>query len=126
TRSRNSRPELIADDEQDALLPSRSLTGAWVPTNGRRHTAPRLRWFCFWFCEPIGPIDSVMPEKRTSPMSTIGAGCGNRVAGEGGGGDLLGGVIIRPPQTPRPWLASRLVRPLRSRPLSSVTCDFLT
>src|SRR6266852_6792789 len=63
TRSRNSRPELIADDEQGAqFLPSRPWTGVRGPINGRRHLAPRLRWF--WFSDHIGPIDSVMPEKR--------------------------------------------------------------
>jgi hypothetical protein len=90
TRSRNSRPELIADDEQDALLPSRSLTGAWVPTNGRRHTAPRFRCFCFWFCEHIGPIDSAMPEKRTPRITLIRAGCGTGVAEKESAQTLLG------------------------------------
>src|SRR6516164_1227409 len=62
------------------------------PTNGRRHTAPRLGClcFCFWFCEPIGPIDSAMPEKRTSRMSTIRAGCGHGVAEKKSAQTLLG------------------------------------
>src|SRR5450755_4412256 len=42
TRSRNSRSELIANDGQGALLPSRSFTEARGPTNGRRHSALRF------------------------------------------------------------------------------------
>ena len=88
TRSRNSRSELIADDEQDALLPSRSFTGARAPTNGRRQSGPRLRWF--WFCDSIGPIDSACLEKRIPGVSLILGGCGNKVAGKESAQTLLG------------------------------------
>jgi hypothetical protein len=88
TRSRNSRSELIADDGQDALLPSRSFTGARAPTNGRRQLGPRLRRF--WFCDHIGPIDSACLEKRNPGVSSILGGCGNRVAGKESAQTLLG------------------------------------
>jgi hypothetical protein len=63
TRSRNSRPELIADDEENVVLPTRSFTWArGRPAGGC--TVPPQGWVLHW--THIGPIDSVMP-KKTQP-----------------------------------------------------------
>ena len=62
TRSRNSRPELIADDGQDVVPPGASYSPVPGPANGRR----QLDRAFTSEDDYIGPIDSVMPEKTHS------------------------------------------------------------
>jgi hypothetical protein len=54
--SRNSRPELIADDGQGVFLPARPI--AWPGPDREAGRRPR-----FTRSRHIGPIDSAMPEK---------------------------------------------------------------
>src|SRR5450755_3116248 len=61
TRSRISRSELIADDDEGVILPTRSFTWArGRPTGGGTASLPG---FGFDLKDHIGPIDSAMPEK---------------------------------------------------------------
>jgi len=55
--SRNSRPELIADDGQGVFLPARPI--AWPGPDREAGRRPRFTRSN----DHIGPIDSAMPEK---------------------------------------------------------------